>query len=415
HVDMVCDTIADLQSDGFTTIEPTPTAEAGWRLHVNDCADITLYPKAHSWYMGANVPGKPRVFLPYVGGVDGYRAACDEVRDSGYLGFARKGSAGESCNDGVIRRVQPDVAMILQMMSEMDLPPLESMSPEEARAFSVASAQVRPPGPEVGEIVDGTFPAADGTDLEYRLYRPSTPGPHPVVVYFHGGGWVLGSADSDDPLCRDLCDRTGAIIVSTNYRHAPEARFPAATDDASAGLQWVVDNVEALGGRPGPVAVAGWSAGGNVAAVACQTARDNGGPEIAGQVLITPVTDGTAVGGSLADNADGFILTASLMTWFWDHYADDADRLDPKASPLLASDLSGLPPALVVTCEFDPLRDQGAAYAAALSAAGVDARHVDFRGHMHTSIASVDMVLSSASIRAEVAEALTGFLAAVPA
>ena len=415
HVDLVCDTIGDLRSDGFITIEPTPTAEEGWALHVNDCADITLYPQANSWYMGSNVPGKPRVFLPYVGGLDAYRAACDEVRADSYLGFLRSGPEGSKCNDGVIRRVQPDVAMILDMMAQMELPPIESMTPEEARAFSAAASEVRPPGPEVGEIVDGTFPGADGSDLAYRLYRPATPGPHPVVVYFHGGGWVLGSAESDDPLCRDLCVRTDAIIVSTDYRHAPEARFPAAADDASAGLRWVSDNVEALGGRPGPVAVAGWSAGGNVAAVACQTARDAGGPEVAGQVLVTPVTDGGASGGSMEDNAEGFVLTASLMGWFWDHYADQADRSDPKASPLLADDLSGLPPALVVTCEFDPLRDQGAAYAAALSAAGVDARHVDFRGHMHTSVSSVDMVLSSASIRAEVAAALRGFVGAAVA
>ena len=147
-----------------------------------------------------------------------------------------------------------------------------------------------PPGPEVGEIVDGTLPGAAG-DLPYRLYRPPTEGPHPIVVYFHGGGWVLGNLDSDDPFCRDLCVRSDAVIVSVNYRHAPEARFPAAADDAFAAVQWVAANAAELGGVPGQLAVCGWSAGANVAAVAAQAARDAGGPTLSGQVLITPVTD----------------------------------------------------------------------------------------------------------------------------
>ncbi len=410
HVELIADVLADLRDEGTTVIEATETAEAGWGQHVNDCAAITLYSRANSWYMGANVPGKPRVFLPYVGGVDGYRAACDEVRERGYLGFRRSGPGGEQCNDGVVRRLQPDVMMVLQMMAEMNLPSLDSMSPDEAREFMTAGAAQRPPGPEVGEIVDGTYPAADGSDLAYRLYRPATPGPHPVVAYFHGGGWVLGSAESDDPLCRDLCDRTGAMIVSLNYRHAPEQRFPAAADDAVAALRWLAGEAEQLGGRAGPMAVAGWSAGGNLAAVACQQLRDDPTVEIAGQVLLTPVTDGGARSSSYAENAEGYVLTASLMDWFWDHYADEADRNDPRASPLRAEDLAGLPPALVVTAEFDPLRDEGAAYARALDAAGVPTRHMACRGHTHTSIAGVDMILSGAPIRAEMAAALRAYL-----
>ena len=414
HVEWISDTIAHLRDEGLGVIEPTQTAEAGWVQHTNDCADITLYPRAKSWYMGANVPGKPRVFLPYIGGVGGYRQACDDVVDQGYLGFAIGPADGSGtisqCNDGVIRRVQPDVAMVLQAMEEMGLPPIESLSPEEAREFMAQSATQRPPGPEVGEIVDGTFPGADG-ELDYRLYRPPTEGPHPVVVYFHGGGWVLGSHDSDDPLCRDLCVRSDAIIVSCDYRHAPEHRFPAAPDDGIAAVRWVAANVEALGGRPGPVAVCGWSAGGNVAAVAGQALRDAGGPQIAGQVLLTPVVDSDFRRSSYQENADGFILTRGLMTWFWDHYADESDRSDPRASPI-RGDLAGLPPTVVFTAEFDPLRDEGAAYVDALVAAGSEARHVPMRGHMHTSIGSVDVVLSSAPMRAEVAAALREVLGA---
>jgi acetyl esterase/lipase len=236
-----------------------------------------------------------------------------------------------------------------------------------------------------------------------------------VVLYFHGGGWVLGAHDADDPLCRDLCARADVVVVSADYRHAPEALFPAAADDGFAALQWIAANAEALGGRPGPVAVCGWSAGGNIAAVVCQMARDAGGPAIAGQVLLTPVTDADLTRASYVENADGYGLTAGVMAWFWDHYADPADRTDPKVSPLRAADLSGLPPAFVVTSEFDPLRDEGAAYAEALAAAGTPVVHHPARGHTHTSVSMVDVILSGAPIRAEMAEALRGFFpAAVP-
>ena len=369
HVEWVSDCIQHMREEALDVIEPTPVAEEGWVQHVNDCGDITLFPTANSWYMGANVPGKPRVFLPYIGGVDTYRKACDEVVTRDYLGFAFDGPGGSRCNDGVIRRVQPDVQIVLDVLAELGLPPIETMTVDEARAFSLAMAAERPPGPDVGEIVDGTLPGAAG-ELEYRLYRPATPGPHPVVVYYHGGGWVLGAHDSDDPLCRDLCVRSDALIVSVNYRHAPEARFPAAVDDGFAALQWVAANAEALGGLPGQLAVCGWSAGANIATVACQLARDTGGPAILGQVLLTPVTDCDMTRPSYKENAEGYILTAGLMEWFWNYYADPADRESPKASPLRAADLSNLPPALIITCEFDPLRDEGIAYAEALGAAG---------------------------------------------
>ena len=408
HVDWITDCIGHMRERGYTTIEPTETAEAGWVQHVNDCADITLHPRAKSWYMGANVPGKPRVFLPYIGGVGPYRHTCDSVVEQGYLGFELAGPGGSLNNDGVINRLQPDVGTMLNTMAELGLPPLESLPMPEARAFSEAMAEQRAPGPEVGEIVDGTLPGA-ACDLDYRIYRPATPGPHPVVAYFHGGGWVLGSRDSDDPFCRDLCDRTGALVISVDYRHGPEARFPAAADDAFAAVRWIAVNAESLGGLPNRMAVAGWSAGANIAAVACQLARDAGGPEIVGQLLVTPVTDGATVWPSFTENAEGYVLTKSMMDWFWENYADQADRVDPKASPLRADSLAGLPQAAIFTSEFDPLRDEGNAYAAALDAAGVDVQHHQCRGHIHTSLTAVDMIISSAPIRAQMADALMGF------
>jgi cation diffusion facilitator CzcD-associated flavoprotein CzcO/acetyl esterase/lipase len=413
HVDWIIDCLEDLRTKGFETIEPTPLAEAGWNQHVADCAAITLYPAADSWYMGANVTGKPRVLYPYVGGVDAYRAASDEVVARGYLGFNLAGPGGSQCNDGVIRQLQPDVAMVLEAMEAMGLPPVESMTVEDARMFMKASSAALPPGPDVGEVVDGVLSGAAGP-LEYRLYRPASPGPHPIVAYFHGGGWVLGDLDSDDPLCRDLCVRSDALIVSVNYRHAPESPFPAAADDGFASVQWIAAHATELGGIPDKLAIAGWSAGANIAAVACQMARDAGTPNVCGQVLLSPVTDAEMGGRSYEENADGYLLTAALMKWFWDHYADPADRSDPKASPL-RGELSNLPPALVVTAEFDPLRDEGVAYADALTAAGVPTRHLSARGHVHNSATMVDVVLSGADVRAQVAQALRShFEAPVP-
>jgi cation diffusion facilitator CzcD-associated flavoprotein CzcO/acetyl esterase/lipase len=403
HVSWVADCLQRLRAEHFERIEPTPLAEAGWVQHSQDCADITLYQRANSWYMGANVPGKPRVFLPYVGGVDAYRRACDEVADRGLLGFRLDGSARSQCNDGVIRRVQPDVAILLDLMAS--LPLMETMSAADARAFLKTVDAVRPPGPEVGEIADGVLPGPAG-DLAYRLYRPPSAGPHPMITYFHGGGWVLGSQDSDDPFCRDLCVRTGAVVVSVNYRHAPEDRFPAAVDDAFAAVQWIAANAGRLGGIPGQLTLAGWSAGGNLAAVTCQLARDAGGPDITSQLLLNPVTDCDLGRSSYSRNGEGFVLTTALMRWFWDYYADEPDRTAPTASPLRGT-LAGLPPAVVVTAEFDPLCDEGEAYAEALAAAGVPVRQIRARGHIHTSLTMVDAVISGAPVRAEMAEALS--------
>jgi cation diffusion facilitator CzcD-associated flavoprotein CzcO/acetyl esterase/lipase len=407
HVDWVADCLQQLREDGFDTIEPTPVAQAGWDQHVQDGAAISLHSTADSWYMGANVPGKPRVLLPYIAGVDAYRQACDEVVARGYLGFQLTGPGRSQCHDGVIRSMQPDVARVLEALAEIGLPPLETLSVADARGVMAVVASTRPPSPEVGEVTDGTLAGADG-DLPYRLYRPAVDGPHPLVVYFHGGGWVLGDLDSDDPLCRDLCARSGAAVVSVNYRHAPEVRFPAAARDAFAAVQWVDAHAAELGGIPGQLAVAGWSAGANIAAVACQLARDAGGPPILGQLLMNPVVDSDLTRPSYVENGDGYILTTGLMRWFWEYYADPADRVDPLVAPLRGR-LDGLPPACVVAADFDPLRDDGIAYARALEAAGVPVRYIRARGHTHTSLTMVGVVVSGAPVRAEMAEALTSF------
>jgi acetyl esterase/lipase len=300
--------------------------------------------------------------------------------------------------------MQYDVMLLLEAMDALALPPLETLGAPDARALMAATAAMSPPGPEVGDVGDGTLPGPAGP-LAFRRYRPATPGPHPVLCYFHGGGWMLGDQTADDPLCRDLCIRTGSVVVSVDYRHAPESRFPAAVDDAWAALGWVADHAEELGGIPGRLTVGGYSAGANLAAVVAQQARDAGGPHLAAQLLLCPVTDGTTEHPSYVENGEGKMLTAGLMRWFWDSYCDPSDRRDPRASPLLGR-LEGLPPTVVVTAEFDPLRDEGVAYAEGLAATGVPVRHVVGRGQAHTSIPMVDVVISGARVRQEAAEAL---------
>ena len=226
HADWVVDRLIAMRDAGFTTIEATETAQDGWAQHMADCASLTLHRLANTWYTGANVPGKAWGVMPYTGGVGPYRSICNEVAGRGMLGFRLTGPNGvEQCNDGEIVRLQPDVRLVLGMLAEMNLPAIESLGAQGSRDFVNEFNKGRPAGRPVGEVGDGMLQGADGP-LPYRLYRPATPGPHPIVVYFHGGGWVFGDQQSDDPFCRDMCRRTGMIFVSVGYRHAPRTSIP---------------------------------------------------------------------------------------------------------------------------------------------------------------------------------------------
>ncbi|MGD2132735.1 MAG: alpha/beta hydrolase [Maricaulaceae bacterium] len=227
-----------------------------------------------------------------------------------------------------------------------------------------------------------------------RLYPPadpkrdaepgSAPAPHGLLVYFHGGGFVLGSIESHDSLCRQLADASGAAVLSVDYRLAPEHPFPAGLDDALAATRWAGENMTALGVEAGGLAVGGDSAGGNLAAVAAHILRDEGGPKIAFQLLIYPGTDSDADTASRRDFAEGYYLERSTIEWFHAQYLQNGeDVLDPRISPLRAPDLAGLPPTYLVTAGFDPLRDEGAAYARALKTAGVAVQYVDYPGEIH--------------------------------
>jgi acetyl esterase len=238
---------------------------------------------------------------------------------------------------------------------------------EQARQGYLMMRAIGGDDPPLASVVDRVVP---GADVPIRVYTPEGDGPFPVCVYFHGGGFTIGSIDSHDPVTRRLASEAGAVVVSVDYRLAPEHPFPAAVDDAWAALQWIAAHAEAeLQGEPGKLAVAGDSAGGNLAAVVSLLARDAGGPAIVQQVLIYPTTDASGEYPSHVENADGPFLSRATMQWFFDHYAPDAD--DWRASPMLAADHSGLPPAHIVTAQYDPLRDEGEAYAEKLRAAGV--------------------------------------------
>jgi len=257
------------------------------------------------------------------------------------------------------------------------------MSPEDARAASAALAEMAGPAEAVGNVENRAIPGPAG-EIPVRIYTPEGNGPFPVLVYYHGGGWVIGSLDSVDSTCRMLCNRAQCVVVSVDYRLAPEHKFPAAADDCYAATKWVANHASELNSDPDRLAVGGDSAGGNLAAVMTLMARDRGGPKIVHQMLIYPVMLHGYDTPSYTDNADGYLLTKTMMQWFWDHYLrDKKDGQSPYAAPGLVENLAGLPPAFVLTCEYDPLRDEGEAYAEQLKRYGVPVKLSRYAGAIH--------------------------------
>ncbi len=285
--------------------------------------------------------------------------------------------------------VDPNIAGLLQLIASSGLPPVAEGTVEQARAgLRTLMVDFRDPStlPAVAAVTDATVAGS----IPVRVYRPGGDGPRPTIVFFHGGGFVIGDLDTHEGVCRLLANDVGAVVVSVDYRLAPEHRFPAAVEDAYAALCWVVEHVAEYGADPARIAVGGDSAGGNLAAVAAQLARADG-LGLAAQLLIYPAVDMLGDYPSRTENAEGYFLTLADMHWFGEQYtglkhdapaAAELDR-DPRLSPLRAESLAGLPPAVVATAEFDPLRDEGDAYAAALAAAGVKVEHQQFPSLIH--------------------------------
>lgn len=283
--------------------------------------------------------------------------------------------------------LDPQAARVLEAMEQADLPLLETLAPPQARQqYEQGTAMVGGEPPAVFDVRDVDADGPLGA-IPLRVYTPRDPDgqPLPMLIYIHGGGWVIGSRDSHDVPCRYLALAGDCIVVSVDYRMAPEHPFPEPVHDCWAAVQWIADNAEALGGSAERIAIGGDSAGGNLSTVMCLMARDQGGPPFVHQLLIYPGTDMTRNHASHDELAEGYRLTRPLIDWFMNHYfsGENKNLRDPLASPLLAEDLSGLPPALIVSAGYDPLRDEDLAYHERLVEQGVDSRHIHYPGMIH--------------------------------
>jgi len=270
-------------------------------------------------------------------------------------------------------------------MQEGGAPPVHTLTPVQAReSRNPVFIELGGPPEPLQNVENMTIPSPSG-QIPVRIYAPQGSGPFPVLVYFHGGGWVICNLDTHDSVCRSLAKGASCAVVSIDYRLAPEHKFPAAVEDAYAATQWMADNASPYNIDQGRIAVGGDSAGGNLAAVVCQMAREKNGPFIGYQLLVYPATNLSSFDtDSYREHGEGYILTKESMEYYCAHYLEvEDDSLNPYASPLLAEHMSGLPPALVITAEFDVLTDEGEAYANRLKQAGVPVNYVCFKGLIH--------------------------------
>lgn len=382
-VDFVSALIAQAEGKAVRAVEVTEAAEERYDQLVREVANATLFPTAPTWYMGDNISEKPRSPLSLFTGAPLFRAITAEAEARGFSGFSFD---GEQRPIPSLVRLDGAAAFLLAGMMNMGQKPLEEASLQEARAAMDSFALMQLPVPTGVAITEVEYSGAGGPRTA-RLYRPPVgDGPLPVIVFIHGGGWIGGSLDAFHEPSATLAARTGALVVSPDYRLAPEHPFPAATDDTFEALQWVADHIQDYGGDPTRLAVGGESAGGNLAAVAALRARNEGGPQLSAQVLITPITDPLADNASRREFAHGPVISVELGRRMSSLYAaDPRDLQSPLVAPAKAGNFEGLPPTLVVTMEIDPLRDEGEDYARALQAAGIPTvlRRVD--GLFHTA------------------------------
>ena len=310
--------------------------------------------------------------------------------------------------------LDPQAQRVIDAMAALNLKPVEESTPAEARESIRTRTAALGPFPDVAAVVDHRAPVSGG-EIIVRAYSPGGPGPHPALVYYHGGGWVIGDLYTHDGLCRSITNAARCAVLSVDYRLAPESKYPVAVEDSYAALLWIVANAERLGIDRRRMAVGGDSAGGNLATVMALMARDRTGPRLALQVLIYPVTDHDLDTRSYRENATGYILTREGMRWFWNHYlASEAQGREPYASPLRAASLAGLPPALVITAEYDPLCDEGEAYAARLRDAGVPVTLTRYPGMFHGFVRLTNVLDKARTALDEIASSVQKAFAADP-
>jgi acetyl esterase len=307
--------------------------------------------------------------------------------------------------------LDPQAQKAVDALAALNLKPFKDSTPAEARESMRSRTAALGPFEEVAAVTDHRVPVAGG-EITVRVYKPAGMGPHPVLVFYHGGGWVIGDLYTHDGICRAIVNAAGCAVASVDYRLAPEFKYPVPVEDSYAGLLWVVANATRLGLDPARIAVGGDSAGGNLAAVMSLLARDRRGPRLLLQILVYPVTNydfGTA---SYRENATGFVLTTDDMRWFWRHYLSREEQgREPLASPILAKSLADLPPALVITAGCDPLRDEGEAYAARLRDAGVAVTLTQYPGMFHGFLRMTRILDQSRVLLDEIAGALKKALA----
>ncbi len=307
--------------------------------------------------------------------------------------------------------LDPQAQRVVDALVALNLKPFKDSTPAEARESMRSRTAALGPFDEVAAVTDHRVPVAGG-EITVRVYKPAGMGPHPVLVFYHGGGWVIGDLYTHDGICRSIVNAAGCAVASVDYRLAPEFKYPVPVEDSYAGLLWVVANATRLGLDPARIAVGGDSAGGNLAAVVSLLARDRRGPRLLLQILVYPVTNYDFSYPSYRENATGFVLTTEDMRWFWHHYLSREEQgREPMASPIQAKSLADLPPALVITAGCDPLRDEGEAYAAKLRDAGVAVTLTQYPGMFHGFLRMTRILDQSRVLLDEVAGALKKALA----
>lgn len=402
HVELTAAAIRATLDAGNRTFEVTREAQDAWFTLVSGLLELTLFPRANSWYMGDNIEGKPRTPIVFPLGAPFYRAICTDMVARGWAGFAFDGIAQETSPQ---LELDPPVALLLAGLASQGVRPLEELELDEARELLETFALLQAPGRDLARVQDTTFPAPGG-DRPARVFVPHGEGPFPVLVWLHPGGWVAGSIAMADEPCRALADDLGAIVVAPSYRLAPEAPFPAAIEDAQAAVAWAADAIASFGGDPARIAIGGESAGANLATVVARRCRDAGGPALAAQVLLYPPIDPQALTESRERHAAGPIVSAKAAELLWTLYlGDPANATSPDAVPSRA-DLAGLPAALVLSMGCDPLRDEAEAYAEALRAAGVDTVARRHDGLIHATFSMSAHVPRVEELRAEIASFL---------